>query len=614
MHQPLLRSVRTPSLLIQKPGVERTDYWEILAQGLHPEQLKTAVHALRKARQKAGDIISSPQLKIKDLLDGLADALGGKSFAHWVHQSLPELMRFLDRHGMVHPADLITWEHPPFGQPLTARAIADRLFAPGMPMPATLFTGVGSQLFAARGYGAIDLQAAVARLTGERNFCFRPALEQVRYVLSMPDQLLFVDEPLDDEIDVDSVYASLTLHHLLLLTYRWDIDCCLNLLGDNLVAPARAAPVYQLYNTSADDQERMDLLFQLFRKRIEQSTSGWLDVLPFNENLVFLRGPNGTFDWVVRDQRSTPFSGNKLHPIFFADELPTALPGAREIKAGLHFARGVWRDRIEHDAELHYYATGGTVPAYPGSDQLLVRYLAATRGLAPRKVRSGARHVDFVAHALAAGNLMVSELITIDEFWNFYEDGWADRRGAKAARTARDWPPLDEMNGRDARDRPVCVTWYDAVAYCAWLERITGLPVRMLTTTEWQDIAPARATVTALGPAAQTFAVAAEDPDGNLLLAPTYNQHYFTRFAPDLCWVQNRAGLPFLSSLSFGEWLGDYQGGALDAVRAPVACTASGIALGRGPLERELFPAWYVGRNNHLKVGFRVCYAARQDS
>lgn len=37
-------------------------------------------------------------------------------------------------------------------------------------------------------------------------------------------------------------------------------------------------------------------------------------------------------------------------------------------------------------------------------------------------------------------------------------------------------------------------------------------------------------------------------------------------------------------------------------------------ALGRGPLDRDLFPAWYVGRNNPLKLGFRVCYAARQDS
>jgi hypothetical protein len=616
MNHSMLRSVRTPSILIQKPDVElHTEYWEVSLSGLHPEDMKSTVHDLRKARQKNGDSISQQsQLKIKSLLDNSALALGGKSFENWIHQVQPNLDRFFDVHGLHVPADLITWEHPPFAHSLTPRQIADRLFASGLPLPEKLFTGVGNQMFAARGYGALDLQWAIARLSGVRDHCSRSDLEQVRFVSSLPDEQVFTENLLDDEITVDPVYAKLTLHDLLLLTFRWDLDCCFNLLGDNLVLPKSSAPVYQLYNTEPDDEQRMEALFQLFRARIEQTTVGWVDVLPFNENLIFLRGPDGAFDWVVRDQRNAPFSGNKLHPIFFADEIPVALSAGTEMKAKLHFTKGLWLDKIEHLSEQHYYATGGTVATYPGPDQVLTKYLIAINESVPRKMKAGPRHVDFVAHALADKCLMVSELITIDEFWNFYDADWADRRDAKAARTARSWPPLAEMNGRDERDRPVCITWYDAVAYCKYLERRTGIPARLLTIEEWQAIAPARAAVQALGASATKSVVEGLDLAGNVLKPPTYLPHYFTRFTQELCWAQNREGLSFLSSLSFGEWLADYQGSAPNSVFAPVACTASGIALGRGPLERELFEAWYVGRNNHLKIGFRVCYVATHDS
>jgi len=612
MNQSILRSVRTPSLLIQKLDAERAEYWDVPLPGLHPEHLKSAVHALRKARQKDGEQISHPSLKIKRLLDDLALTLGGKSFEHWIHNVQPSLERFFDVHGLRHPSDLITWECPPFAHPLNARQIADRLFASGLPMPEKLFTGVGNTMFAARNYGAMDLQWAMERLTGERYL--RRDLDLIEFVASLPDEKVFPEDLSDEEIMVDPEYTGLTLHDLLLLTYRWDINCCFNLLGDNLVAPLRIAPIFQFYNTEPEDDRRMAALFALFRAKIEHTTLGWMDVLPFNENLIFLRGPAGTFDWIVRDQRNEPFSGNQLHPIFSADEVPVALSAETGMKAKLHFTKGLWLDQVEHCSEQYFYATGGTVATYPGSDRILADYLTSINELTVRRPRVGARHVDFIAHPLADKCLMVSDLITIDEFWNFYEAEWADRRDAKAERTAHSWPPLTEMNGRDERDRPVCVTWYDAVAYCKYLERRTGLPVRLLTTQEWQTIAPERAEVEALGASARRAAVEALTPDGKVLEPPTYLPHYFTRFKPDLCWVRNNEGLSFLSSLTFGEWLGDYRGSAPDHVFAPVACTASGIALGRGPLERELFEAWYVGRNNHLKVGFRVCYVASPDS
>lgn len=608
----LLRSVRAASLLIHKSGSEQ--YWDISLPGLDPEHLKSAMHTLRKERQKAGEALSHPSLKLKHLLDNLSVALGGKSFEHWIHDVQPSLQRFFDSHGLTTPADLITWKHPPFAHPLKPRQVADRLFASGLPMPEKIFTGVDNEMFAARSYGAMDLQSAVARLTGKEFICSWPVREQIRFVLSQPEEPVMPADLSDIEELVDPTYSKMTLRDLLLLTFRWDLGCSFNLLGDNLVMPQRREPVYRFYNATEEELDAMATIYRLFRDEMERTAVGWVDVLPFNENLVFLRGSGGRFDWVVRDQRDEQFSGNKLHPIFAADEIPTALSAGIDIKAKLHFTKGLWLDQIEHNSELHYYGTGGTLATYPGAEKIVANYLQATGAIVPKKAKGGTRQLDFVAHALADKCLMVSELITIDEFWNFYENEWAELRDAKADRAAREWPPLLEMNGRDEGDKPVCVNWFDAVAYCKYLERRTGLPVRLLSIEEWQAIAPSRETVKAIGPKARQAVVEAVDPKGNVLEPPTYLPHYYTRFKPDLCWVPNTEGLNFLSSLTFGEWLGDYRGSAPNHVFAPVACTASGIALGRGPLEREFFEAWYVGRNNHLKVGFRVCYVANPDS
>lgn len=613
MDQSLSRSVRTLSLFIDQPASER-QYWEVSLPGLHPEQLKLAVRNFRESRQKNGDTISQPNLKIKDLLNGLARALGSKSFEQWIHQSQPELEHFMAMHGLREPVDLIKWKKPPFAHPLTARRIADRFFASGLPLPKRLFTGVGNELFVARHLGRLDLKEVLSRITGEHVFTSRSDFDMIRTVLSLPDQKIYPDELFDDEdLELDPDYRGLTLRDLLLLTLRMDIDCAFNLLSDNLVQPKVLEPVYQLYNTSAEDDQRMAAIFDIFRAKIEQASTGWVDVLPFNDNIVFLRGANGAYDWVVRDQRDTLFSGNGLYPVFSADEIPRAMSTDTDTKAKLHFTKGLWREQIEHSAELFYYSTGATAATYPGQDRLLINYFLSLNDLAPRKAQSGARRVDFVAHHLADKCLMVSDLITIDEFWSFYESGWAERRTVKATRTKRSWPPFDEMNGQDERDLPVCATWYDAFAYCKFLESRAGLPVRLLTIEEWQAIAPERAAVEALGSKAMDSVVEGINVDGRMLAPPTYLPHYFTRFTPDLCWIPNEQGLLFLSSLSFGEWLGDYRGSAPNNVYAPVACTASGIALGRGPLETELFEAWYVGRNNHLKVGFRVCYVANHD-
>lgn len=609
----LLRSTRSPTLLVQKPGLNVPEYWDIPLSGLHHEQIKASVSEFRTQRQKAGEKLSQDSLKNSDLLGNVAIALGARSYKHWLHEVEPALDKFAEKHGLKEPADLVRWDEGPFGYSLTARQIADRLFNSGRDQPKRLFTGAGNYLFAAKGYGGIDLSDAAKRLTGNMDFPFLPHTEQFLFASTHHDQVVLRAERLDGWSTNVPDHLDLTAQALVLNAFDYNLTCALNLLGDSLVDPVVAPVELELYNTCDETKEEYLQLFQIFRSEIDRTDVGWVDVISFSENIVFLRAPDGRFDWVVRDQREAPFSMNDLFPIFRSEELPGALDG-KSIQAHLHYQKGLWLDQTKHKAEHHHYFSGGTPRNHPGMEKIVERFLAATEGFKPIFQPRAERNLQFTAHALANKCLMVSDLISIAEFQKFIDAEWGLVRGKKSEATKRGWPSLPSMNVLDPANLPVCLTWYDAIAYCKYLEKTEDLPVRLLTIEEWQAIAPSRETIKALGAKAQAHIVEAVNLEGDLLQPPTYGIEYITRFKNDLYWVRNDQGLEFLSSLTFGEWLGDYKGSAPNNVWSPVACTASGIALGRGPLEREFFEAWYIGKNNHLKVGFRVCYVAELSS
>lgn len=608
----LMRSKRVPTLLVQKPGIDSPEFWDVELFGLHPEQIRASVSEFRAQRQKAGEKLSQPSLKNSDLLDNVAIALGARSHKQWLHEVLPALEAFIQQYDLREPADLIAWKDAPFGASLSARQIADRFFNSGYEPPRRLFTGVGNLMFAAKGYGRADLFPIAARLTGEQNFAFLPLAQQLLLATSHYDQVVLRAERIDGWRRETPDYLDLTAQNLLLKSFDFELSFAINLLGDLLIHPM-LLPAELEPNCSKKEIDESRLLLKLFRDEIDRTDAGWVDVLPFNGNLVFLRASDGRFDWVVRDQREEPFSRNDLFPIFRSDELPQALDG-KAIQAKLHYKKGIWLEHIKHLAKQHHFNFGGTGRDYPGEDKCVERYLADTEGHKPTKQPRAARNLQFTAHPLDDKCLMVSDLISIAEFQDFLDSEWKVLRDEKAAISERDWPSLPSMNVLDSASLPVCLTWYDAIAYCKYLEKQEGLPVRLLTIDEWQSIAPSRETIAALGSVARAHVVEAVDLEGNVLAPPTYGIEYITRFKNNLCWVRNDQGLEFLSSLTFGEWLGDYQGEAPNNVWAPVACTASGIALGRGPLEREFFEAWYIGKNNHLKVGFRVCYVAELSS
>ncbi|MEK5744525.1 hypothetical protein VXE41_16800, partial [Acinetobacter variabilis] len=91
-----------------------------------------------------------------------------------------------------------------------------------------------------------------------------------------------------------------------------------NLLGDQLIQPREKESVFQFYNSNktavAESLVHCNKKMNLFIQRIEEINQGWIEVLPFNENLIFLKGENGDYDFIFKNQRDEEFEHQIYEP------------------------------------------------------------------------------------------------------------------------------------------------------------------------------------------------------------------------------------------------------------------------------------------------------------
>lgn len=235
----------------------------------------------------------------------------------------------------------------------------------------------------------------------------------------------------------------------------------------------------------------------------------------------------------------------------------------------------------------------------------------------------------FISHRVGSYCLMVSPLVTIDQFASFLtETGWARTRLEKAHAAKIDLErDLMSVNAGDAGDLPVSVTWLDAIAYCRDYERRHELPVRLLEPEEWQQIAPPPSVDRSRVDRVRSLTVKA----GEMPVDPVYEQLGWAvvggdgelgknsshcdrpggtlSFSPNLTWTSNSEGLRFLSVAGFSEWLAGYQDG-----HAPFAEAGRGIVAAGAGMFGSLQPAHLAMRHEGAKVGFRLCYVAHPDA
>jgi len=433
-------------------------------KGLSPDGIKAA-------REAAIPFPETP-LQHTTGLNAIAKKLGSRGgFAGYQTEFWPALEAFLRTHGCRDHRELFAGTRRGFDwfvNPLngvTKRNLADRLFHSDLPQPSRVFVGYG-----------VDWAWWDENTLGADGY---PAH-------SLDDFEYFADLPVRDELDFRKRLASFRNAFI----GQWGF------LDNKLVEGPVDGVVDKTYWQTAfmplrqEREKRRSALLELTRRLrsvFDSQTEGWLEVLPFGERLAILRAHDGSWDAVWPDLRDEepPNAGDiaaryKLHIL----DTPIRLRSGDDLARSLYFRTGAWDEKECHEAEQFFCASGGKAAKHPGLDAVRQQYLVAHgqqeptinlgwQGPPPRR---------FATTDIGDRSLLVTPMVTVAEFRQMMEETGYDTR-----RADNTW---ERANPSRDGSLPVCVTWNDAMAYCAWLERQLRVAVRLLTRDEHRALRP----------------------------------------------------------------------------------------------------------------------------
>jgi hypothetical protein len=432
--------------------------------GLSPEDLKESAH----------HAIMAPDVKLghNRKLHAIVHQLGfDGDFGDYQRKHWPRIQALLDEHRCARQRDVLAPDEAagifafgPLGP--TRRQLADRAFLGNVPK--RMFTGYGVD-WAAWDEIAHRVPAGV------------PFPRD-------PDGLRF--DP-DDNDDRERAIA-FALSHRSKLYGQWGF------LDDKLVAPVAEHVVDKTYwhgQSRPAERERhlkeVRAVVRAFRAIVDVDPEGWVDLLPLSSCVILLRAHDGSWDLVWKDLRETPPPkpdevANRYGLAEF--DLPLRLRGETDLAGKLYFRRDAWAEKEAYEAEQFYYDQGGT-PAHRRvtPDEQIVHDYLEHRGRVSTNSRAGrpaAASSGFREVGVGGQRLLVSGLVTVSEFNQMVDETvYLDRRSPED----ENWTRANEGARPNA---PVGVTWRDAQAYIAWLERRLRVGLRLPTLTEHRELRP----------------------------------------------------------------------------------------------------------------------------
>ena len=554
--------------------------------GLSPYEIKASVSDVSRDREK---------IKHLTLLNACAKALGVKEgFAGYKSEYASKLKPFMEKHQLITHADLVSTRHDGHYSSifrLNYQDISERLFFSQKPIPKKLFTGYNFH-YENHFDDGVMLYGEIFRLNGIE----LDLSEKVKLANKYP--LKEIPTPSYKFCDKRSVIDMIIGSENSILIYSG-----FNVIGNQLVYPRQTdTPELCLYNRTPEDIDTENEFFNLFVKRIDEIGQGWVDIIPYNENLIFLRGEKGEYSFVFRNQRDKVFTHNsEFEPYLKRSEVP-------RFNEDYHFNRWYYfehkgfKHKLLHEAEAEFYAKGGNVRTYPGLDTVLKNYIydeykKTLKTLASEKVFEG-----FQRFELSEGKvLMVSDLISIEGFKEFMyvNSEYLGRRIGL--------DNLNTVNNETDESLPVALTGYDVLKYIDWFNTRHGIETRLLSLEEYNAITP-------FAPLYDNYEVIREfysseaasycvftDKAGNATRKPPYMeedkfQSLKMQFHNPKFKFKNQ--LRFMDSHFFAEWLRDFS-----CVRSK-----SLTSIGSDNIFRLKPPLSSTGRWKYIKIGFRLCY------
>jgi len=451
--------------------------------GLEPELIKQSVKSVSYDREKISHCT---------LLNALVQSLGFKGGFSGYSNAYEQLLKpFMEDHDLRQYADLIAPRFPCNGASRLKHErqdISDRLFYNNSAIPDKIFTGYNFRYdqYFDDGIGIYNFEIERSQYGLNQNPYDANCSENVDLALQKPTLQVQLKRKQPQTRSLIDIVIGGDLFF---------IQAGFNLLGDQLTQPREKESVFQFYNSNkialAESLVHCNKKMNLFIQRIEQINQGWIEVLPFNENLIFLKGENGDYDFIFKNQRDEEFKHQIYEPYLKRADVPR-FEDEYHFKRWFYFEFRGNRQQQLHQAETEYYCSGGNTRNYPGIEELLKRSLHSDYIKTLIDLRSSIELPDYQKIKLANGKVLtVSDIITIEEFNEFSIANRSYMQGrAELFEKNGGLDNLEAVNADENTTLPVSLTWYDVMMFISWFNRKNKIETRLLTYDEFIEISP----------------------------------------------------------------------------------------------------------------------------
>lgn len=600
--------------------------------GLSPAELKASAKRTSQDREKI-----SHTTKLNAITKRLG-VTGG--FAAYESEYNGSLLPFMAKHNLRKRKDLL--KHTRKGEydfcfPFNHQQVSERLFFFEGPMPQNLFTGHDFDFSGALSWHSSDLYDALREdsdwyeiIVGD--YHIQRAVKENIDISCLPERqqkllemdvtseitLRLVDQSslpsfFDSVADEDTKHErkekrykqiSVKIVDLILLKNRHHVSAFYHLLGNTLTDNPETTSIFQSYlpkDTPREDVDR-DLrtdkyLQQMLAQRLRENRAGWVKILPYNDNVIFLSDEHGNYDFVIRNQRDKVFSHQIYGEKLKRADIPSCIEDYR-FERWHYFEYEGNRDWDSHCSEIYFYQNGGLMQNYPGSQTILREYYEFKEIYKPEHKTSSARLGGFSKVSINEKEMMVSELITIGDLIGFLEQN-------PEYRDSRQGDSLAPVNSDRDTTFPASCTFFDVLAYVNWFEKKMKVPVRLLTYPEYKSLR------------GKNWSQANRDQGSDMMffnksgeeyalhppyMAPKDFDNLHLRFPKSFRRLEEN-GLQFVDSDFFCEWL--LEGAQIRSASLTSFYMDENVLRSKGNKDS-------TGKYKGLKTGFRLCYELKK--
>jgi hypothetical protein len=395
-----------------------------------------------------------------------------------------------------------------------------------------------------------------------------------------------------------------------------------NFLGDQLCKPSEEGAVACLYRL--DEMARSDLkrAGEILSILLQHAECGWAEVIPYNENLVFLRLDDGRYDLFFKNMRRQKFAKNPCLP-YLRDRDISKKSRSDDFSVWSYFQYDGWKELDEHNANVMCLGTVSkpSMRIDETGNAFVEEYLVKKGRYQPVRNEAPARN-NYHYKTNRNGGLCFTDLITIKEFDRFLDQNSDYARHRESLEDVGNFAWAAYEPG----DLPAAVTWYDALAYASWRRGVEKLPLRLLDAAQFVDLTDGLQSLAPEHNEQHTYSHT-ELPDNPFTLYDPENEAYLAEIGRKpgymheddfkkwtlrynqnpLRWGTSNSKLKVVRSPWFSEWLAPKG----QAINTWGFCPPQDIMFAHryaGAYSSGSFAPSSDGKYKSMKIGFRLSY------